>query len=88
MAKKTIARRQKRVVEYKHRSAPICPFYDREREGHIYCEGCRITPLDRRMRRDMVYSYCGHPEGFKRCSIYGVLMLYYERQDAEERERG
>lgn len=56
-----------------------CPFAQRLKGERIYCEIARITPPDGQAKKDLVRSYCAHKEGYKDCTLYKVLMQYYDR---------
>lgn len=58
---------------------PFCPFYTKERDGKLNCEGGTVKFPDRIARREIVYKYCASPDNYKNCIIYQMLMNYYER---------
>ena len=58
----------------------ICPYFTRERShGVVTCECARLKFPDRDSRREIVYRYCAHPEGYKACMLKQALDHYYER---------
>lgn len=59
---------------------PICPFYTKEAKNKLYCEGGTIKPPDNEARREIVYKYCASMEDYKNCTIYQMLMNYYDRR--------
>ena len=63
----------------------ICPFFEREKNGRLYCECCRLDFKDKLMRRELVYRFCAHTEQYKDCEIYKALCRYYERREKGER---
>lgn len=87
-------------VEYSHRrlrreqeEAPegICPYFIRDRgRGVIYCECARFHFPDKLSRREIVYTYCAHPTGYKQCVIKCAMDGFYQRKfdrlDAERQE--
>ena len=59
----------------------ICPYYMRDRgHGVMYCEIARFRFPDKLARREVVYRYCAHPEGYKACMLKNALDHYYERK--------
>ena len=59
----------------------ICPYYLRDRgDGVKYCEIARFRFHDKLDRREVVYRYCAHPEGYKACMLKNALDHYYERK--------
>ena len=59
----------------------ICPYFARERSpGVVSCECARLKFPDRDSRREIVYRYCAHPEGYKACMLKQALDHYYERK--------
>ena len=62
----------------------ICPYYKREDyRGTIYCECARLRVPDKQSRREIVYRFCAHPEGYRVCPFKVALDGYYERRYAE-----
>jgi len=58
-----------------------CPYFCRERsQGVVYCEGARLKFPDRDARREILYRFCAHPEGYKACMLKQALDHYYERK--------
>ena len=58
-----------------------CPYFYRERsQGVVYCEGARLKFPDKDARREILYRYCAHPEGYKACMLKQALDHYYERK--------
>jgi hypothetical protein len=61
----------------------ICPYFIRDRsKGVVYCECARFRFPDKPSRREIVYRYCAHPEGYKDCMLKKALDHYYERKYA------
>ncbi len=59
----------------------LCPYYVRDRgHGLLYCECARIRFPDKIARREIVYRFCAHPEGYKTCMFKQCLDNYYERK--------
>ena len=62
----------------------MCPYFGRERsQGVVSCEGARLKFPDRDARREILYRFCAHPEGYKACMIKQALDHYYERKSAQ-----
>ena len=62
---------------------PYCPFYCREKDKKLYCEGGTLRFPDRISRREIVYKYCASSDNYKNCTICQMLMNYYERKEQE-----
>lgn len=59
----------------------ICPYFQRDRgKGVVYCECAKFKFPDKVSRREIVYRFCAHPEGYKACMIKQALDHYYERK--------
>ncbi len=59
----------------------ICPYYIRDRgKGQVYCECARFRFPDAPARREIVYRFCAHPQGYKDCVIKQCMDHYYERK--------
>ena len=59
----------------------VCPYFQREREhGVMYCECAKFRFPDKQVRRDIVYSFCAHPENYRACAIKQAMDHYYERK--------
>lgn len=84
------AERVVRNVEYPHRrlrreqeEAPegVCPYFIRDRgRGVIYCECARFHFPDKLSRREIVYTYCAHPSGYKQCVLKQAMDGFYQRK--------
>lgn len=62
----------------------ICPYFVRERKPDIVsCECARLKFPDRDSRREIVYRYCAHPQGYKACMLKQAMDHYYERKYAQ-----
>ena len=62
----------------------LCPYFVRERSpGILSCECARMKFPDRYSRREVVYRYCAHPDGYKACMLKQALDHYYERKYAK-----
>ena len=58
-----------------------CPYFGRERSSWVVtCEGACLKFPDREARREVLYRYCAHPEGYKACMLKQALDHYYERK--------
>ena len=61
----------------------ICPYYKKERGGgQMNCEGATFRFPDRLARREYVYGFCAHPEGYKMCPLKVAMDHFYERKYA------
>ena len=59
----------------------ICPYYIRDRgRGVVYCECAKFRFPDKQARRDIVYTFCAHPEGYKKCPLKQMMDGFYERK--------
>lgn len=59
----------------------ICPYYKQDRgRGHVCCEGATFRFPDKLSRREYVYRFCAHPEGYKECPLKIALDHFYERK--------
>jgi hypothetical protein len=59
----------------------LCPYFKRDRgNGRVSCEGASFRFPDRLARREYVYRFCAHPEGYKLCPLKVALDHYYERK--------
>lgn len=62
----------------------ICPFFKSDREcGRVSCEGANFHFPDKEARREFVYRFCAHPDGYKECPLQTTLNHYYERKYAQ-----
>lgn len=65
----------------------ICPYYLRERgHGSLSCECAKLRFPDLLARREIVYSFCGHPTGYKLCPFKVALDHFYERKYTHHEE--
>lgn len=62
---------------------PYCPYYGREREGKLYCEGVTIKFPDQEAREEIVRDYCSDPGNYQNCMICKMLSSYYDRKYKE-----
>ena len=61
----------------------ICPYYKKELgHGRLRCEAGNLSLPDKLARREFVYRFCAHPDGYKDCQLKGVMDHYYERKYA------
>lgn len=59
----------------------ICPYFIRDRgKGVIYCECARFHFPDKLSRREIVYSYCAHPTGYRQCVLKKAMDGFYQRK--------
>ena len=62
----------------------ICPYFKKDRgRGRLTCEGAAFRFPDVLARREYVYRFCAHPEGYKDCPLKKTLDHFYERKYAE-----
>lgn len=58
-----------------------CPYFQKDKgDGYVYCECARFHFPDKQSRRDIVYKYCAHPDGYKVCAIKLTMDQFYERK--------
>ena len=63
----------------------ICPYFIRDRgKGVIYCECAYFHFPDKLARREYVYTFCGHPAGYKKCPIKQLMDRFYDRMYADQ----
>ncbi len=61
----------------------ICPYFKKDRgKGRLSCEGAVLRFPDVLARREYVYRFCAHPEGYKDCPLKMTMDHYYERKYA------
>ena len=58
----------------------MCPYYERERGGYLYCEVCRLKFKDSVMRKHFLEKNCAS-ENFSACPLCAETDSYYERKD-------
>lgn len=67
--------------------AGMCPYLRDARScDRTICECAKFTFPDRVARREVLYSYCGHPTGWKNCTFKAVMDRYYDRKYSGEAE--
>lgn len=85
--------KDRRVEEDKAKETQYCqcPYYYQEKGKNkdgiykVYCEGATLNFPDIIARRDFVYIFCAHPNGYKSCPIYMYMDSFYKRKYKEER---
>ncbi len=61
----------------------LCPYFKQDRgRGHICCEGATFKFPDKLARREYVYRFCAHPEGYRQCPLKLTMDHFYERKYA------
>ena len=61
----------------------ICPYFKKDRgKGRLSCEGAVLRFPDVLARREYVYRFCAHPEGYKDCPLKITMDHFYERKYA------
>ena len=59
----------------------ICPYFKKDRgKGLVNCEGATFRFPDRLARREYVYRFCAHPQGYKDCPLKIAMDHFYERK--------
>ena len=59
----------------------ICPYFKKDRgKGNIACEGANFHFPDLLARREFVYRFCAHPQGYKTCALKIAMDHFYERK--------
>lgn len=66
---------------------PCCPFYLKERNRRLYCEGAIIKFPSRTSRNELVNTYCASMENYHNCAMCKMLMNYYDRKEYEDEQR-
>ena len=59
-----------------------CPYFKGE-EGkklRVTCEACSFKMPDKEAMRELLYSFCAHPSGYKSCQIAKICDHYYSRK--------
>ncbi len=46
----------------------------------IYCAGARVHFPDKLARREIVYTYCAHPSGYRQCVLKQAMDGFYRRK--------
>ena len=64
---------------------PVCPFFRKEHNGKIYCEGAVLKFPDRIARRKIAYGFCASMEDYQNCMIHQTLTDYYNRKYNERK---
>ena len=59
---------------------PVCPFFLKDNNGKIYCEGGIVKPPDRNTKNEILYKHCTNMDNHKNCTIYQMLSDYYSRK--------
>ena len=61
--------------------AGMCPYFLKDNGlKAMYCECIRIKFPDKQSRRDIVFRYCAHPDGYRDCVFKKMMDEYYERK--------
>ena len=56
-------------------------YFIRDRgRGVIYCECARFHFPDKLARREIVYTYCAHPSGYRQCVLKQAMDGFYRRK--------
>lgn len=59
-----------------------------KKSQEISCECAHFKFPDKVARREIIYSFCAHPEDFEKCVFKGVMdRYYYERKYAGEADK-
>jgi len=62
----------------------ICPYFKKDRgKGRLSCEGAIFHFPDNLARREYVYRFCAHPEGYRDCPLKTTMDHFYERKYAD-----
>ncbi len=57
-----------------------CPYFQYEKEGVLHCECLELRFPDAKVRREIVYGYCAHPEHYRQCPWGRAMDHHYERR--------
>lgn len=63
---------------------PYCPFYNKDALDRVYCEGASIKCPDVKAKRDLLDGYCTDQKNHCNCTLYKMLMSYYDRKYEED----
>ena len=63
---------------------PYCPFYRKDAVDKLYCEGGTIKFPDREAGHEIIYTICSSAEKHKHCTLYKMLMNYYDRKEYDD----
>lgn len=57
-----------------------CPYYMYDKGNILFCEGATLKYPDKKAKNDHLGCYCCSVEnGYKKCTMNGILEEYYER---------
>ena len=82
-ASETAQEYPRRRLRREQEEAPegVCPYFIRDRgRGVIYCECARFHFPDKLARREIVYTYCAHPSGYRQCVLKQAMDGFYRRK--------
>ena len=60
-----------------------CPYWHKEKQDRITCEGGTIRFPDKTGREDWIRRYCISQHGWADCPVAEMMETYYERKDEE-----
>lgn len=58
-----------------------CPFYKKDNNFSLTCEGAKIKFPDLDACREFIRSYCAHSYNWRQCQISKYMQQYYDRKD-------
>ena len=64
----------------------ICPYFEKEKVGFVYCEVCRFRFKDKVMRKNFIGAFCASFD-YKSCPICRETDKYYDRKDKHFNEK-
>ena len=70
-----------------HSAYPVCPFFGCVQNNKLTCEGATFRFADKSCRDELKNTYCYDMNGCKQCTLYKILMSYYERKEGEDNEQ-
>ena len=82
-ASETAQEYPRRRLRREQEEAPegVCPYFIRDRgRGVIYSECARFHFPDKLARREIVYTYCAHPSGYRQCVLKQAMDGFYRRK--------
>ena len=66
---------------------PVCPFFGWVKGNKMACEGATFRFADKSCWDELKRTYCYDMDGCKQCTLYKILMSYYERKELADNEQ-
>ena len=64
----------------KSSTVAVCPFFGGRGGTNVSCEGAKFRFADESCTAELKKKYCYDMDGHKQCTVYKILMAYYERE--------